>query len=149
MEPVVEFRHVSKIFGVNQVINDISLRIPEKSFVTFLGPSGCGKTTLLRMVAGFYEPDAGEVLIRGAVVNTQPAYRRNTAMVFQEYALFPHMSVFETSPTDCGRGATARRRSGARSARRSGSCNSTVWAIATPTSSPEASSNGWRWRGRW
>ncbi len=95
MQPVVEFRHASKIFGALSVINDVTLSIPEKSFVTFLGPSGCGKTTLLRMIAGFYEPDKGEVLINGRVVNTLPAYQRNTAMVFQEYALFPHLSVFE------------------------------------------------------
>ncbi len=95
MHDVVEFRHVSKVFGTLAVINDISLGIPAKSFVTFLGPSGCGKTTLLRMIAGFYEPDKGEVLINNRVVNTLPAYQRNTAMVFQEYALFPHMNVFE------------------------------------------------------
>ena len=95
MQSVVEFRNVSKVFGGNTVIDNVSLQIPEKSFVTFLGPSGCGKTTLLRMIAGFYEPDAGEVLIDGRVANALPAYQRNTAMVFQEYALFPHLSVFE------------------------------------------------------
>ncbi len=95
MPAAVEFRHVSKIFGATAVINDVSLAIPEKSFVTFLGPSGCGKTTLLRMIAGFYEPDAGEVLINGRVANALPAYQRNTAMVFQEYALFPHLSVYD------------------------------------------------------
>ncbi|MFR6110692.1 MAG: ABC transporter ATP-binding protein [Dialister invisus] len=64
-------------------------------FVTFLGPSGCGKTTLLRMVAGFYEPDDGEILLNGKRIERIPPYSRNTAMVFQEYALFPHMNVFD------------------------------------------------------
>lgn len=93
--PAVEFKNVSKVFGSNTVINNVNLAIPEKSFVTFLGPSGCGKTTLLRMIAGFYEPDQGEIYIKGRRVDRTPAYARSTAMVFQEYALFPHMSVFE------------------------------------------------------
>ncbi|MEN3929558.1 ABC transporter ATP-binding protein [Microvirga sp. W0021] len=91
----VELKNVSKVFGGNKVINDVNLVIPPRSFVTFLGPSGCGKTTLLRMISGFYEPDAGEVYIKGKRVDKLAPYARNTAMVFQEYALFPHLSVFE------------------------------------------------------
>lgn len=95
MQPVVELRDISKVFGSKTVIDEVNLVIPEKSFVTFLGPSGCGKTTLLRMIAGFYEPDAGEILIKGRRVDRVPPYGRNTAMVFQEYALFPHLTVFK------------------------------------------------------
>jgi len=69
--------------------------VPRGSFTTLLGPSGCGKTTTLRMIAGFYEPDAGDILIGDRRINDVPAHRRGTAMVFQDYALFPHMSVGE------------------------------------------------------
>lgn len=93
--PAVELKNVSKVFGDNKVINGVDLVIPQRSFVTFLGPSGCGKTTLLRMIAGFYEPDDGEIFIKGKRVDNVPPYARNTAMVFQEYALFPHLTVFE------------------------------------------------------
>ncbi len=93
--PAVELKNVSKIFGQNRVINGVDLVIPQRSFVTFLGPSGCGKTTLLRMIAGFYEADEGEIYIQGRRVDQVPPYARNTAMVFQEYALVPHMTVFQ------------------------------------------------------
>src|SRR5205823_6246131 len=65
------------------------------SFTTLLGPSGCGKTTTLRLIAGFYEPDAGDIYVGGRRINDVPVHRRNTAMVFQDYALFPHMTVEE------------------------------------------------------
>jgi ABC-type Fe3+/spermidine/putrescine transport system ATPase subunit len=94
-EPHVSVVNVSKRFGDHQVLRDISLDIPRGAFVTLLGPSGCGKTTLLRVMAGFYEPDAGEVRFEGRRMNGVPPYARNTPMVFQDYALFPHMSVEE------------------------------------------------------
>jgi ABC-type Fe3+/spermidine/putrescine transport system ATPase subunit len=74
-------------------VDDVSLEIPRGSFTTFLGPSGCGKTTTLRMIAGFYEPDTGDIFIGPRRVNDVPTHRRKTAMVFQDYALFPHMTV--------------------------------------------------------
>jgi ABC-type Fe3+/spermidine/putrescine transport system ATPase subunit len=74
-------------------VDDVSLDIPRGSFTTLLGPSGCGKTTTLRMIAGFYDPDIGDIFIGQRRVNDVPAHRRKTAMVFQDYALFPHMSV--------------------------------------------------------
>lgn len=95
MNPVVELKNISKFFGGNQVIHHVNLAIEQGKFVTFLGPSGCGKTTLLRMIAGFYQPDEGEIVINGRNVEHIPPYGRNTAMVFQEYALFPHMTVSE------------------------------------------------------
>jgi len=69
--------------------------VPRGSFTTLLGPSGCGKTTTLRMIAGFYEPDVGDIILSERRINDVPAHRRGTAMVFQDYALFPHMSVAE------------------------------------------------------
>src|SRR3954466_14201959 len=74
-------------------VDDVSLDIPRGSFTTLLGPSGCGKTTTLRTIAGFYEPDAGDIFIGARRINDVPAHRRKTAMVFQDYALFPHMTV--------------------------------------------------------
>lgn len=92
---VLQLKKINKYFGDSHVIRDVSMDIEKGAFVTFLGPSGCGKTTLLRMIAGFYEPDEGEILLNGKRIDRIPPYDRNTAMVFQEYALFPHMSVFE------------------------------------------------------
>src|SRR5437667_316140 len=86
---------VSKRFGGLAAVDRVSLHVPEGTFYTLLGPSGCGKTTTLRIVAGFYPPDRGDVFIGATRVNDLPPYLRQTAMVFQEYALFPHMTVFE------------------------------------------------------
>jgi ABC-type Fe3+/spermidine/putrescine transport system ATPase subunit len=87
--------HVVKRFGPTTAVNDVSLEIPKGSFATLLGPSGCGKTTLLRTIAGFYEPDEGAVYLEDQQIDHLPAHRRGTAMVFQDYALFPHMNVFD------------------------------------------------------
>ena len=89
----VEFRGVTKRFGAVVAVDDISFEIPRGSFHSFLGPSGCGKTTSLRLIAGFEQPDQGEVSIGGRSMVGVPAYRRPVNMVFQHYALFPHMNV--------------------------------------------------------
>ena len=91
----VRLVEVSKRFGSLPAVDRVSLDVPEGSFYTLLGPSGCGKTTTLRIVAGFYPPDRGDVFIGARRVNDLPPHLRQTAMVFQEYALFPHMTVFE------------------------------------------------------
>lgn len=92
---VLQLKQINKYFGRSHVIKDVNIDFEKGHFVTFLGPSGCGKTTLLRMVAGFYEPDDGEILLNGKRIERIAPYSRNTAMVFQEYALFPHMNVFD------------------------------------------------------
>ena len=92
---VLQLKQINKYFGRSHVIKDVNIDFEKGHFVTFLGPSGCGKTTLLRMVAGFYEPDDGEILLNGKRIERIPPYSRNTAMVFQEYAIFPHMNVFD------------------------------------------------------
>ena len=92
---VLQLKQINKYFGRSHVIKDVNIDFEKGHFVTFLGPSGCWKTTLLRMVAGFYEPDDGEILLNGKRIERIPPYSRNTAMVFQEYALFPHMNVFD------------------------------------------------------
>jgi ABC-type Fe3+/spermidine/putrescine transport system ATPase subunit len=84
---------ISKSYGSVQVLREVSLAIAEGEFVAILGPSGCGKTTTLNVVAGFTEPDAGQVLLAGVDITRQRPERRDTALVFQNYALFPHMTV--------------------------------------------------------
>jgi spermidine/putrescine transport system ATP-binding protein len=86
---------VVKHFGGVTAVDRVSLRIQRGEFVTLLGPSGCGKTTTLRMIAGLEQPSAGAIMIQGAHVEGVPAYRRNVNTVFQNYALFPHMTVFD------------------------------------------------------
>ncbi len=91
----LELAHVTKRFGATAAVDDVSFAIPRGAFATLLGPSGCGKTTTLRMIAGFYDPDSGDIHLSGKRINDLPAHRRGTAMVFQDYALFPHMTVFD------------------------------------------------------
>ena len=91
----VRLSHVSKRFGDDTVVDDVSLAVPRGSFTTLLGPSGCGKTTTLRLIAGFYEADGGDIHIGPRRVNDMPVHKRGAAMVFQDYALFPHMTVTE------------------------------------------------------
>ena len=91
----VSIKDVDVFYGKNHVIKNISIDIKPGEFFTFLGPSGCGKTTLLRLVAGFESPSKGKVTIGENDVTTLPPWKRNVGMVFQNYALWPHMSVFK------------------------------------------------------
>jgi iron(III) transport system ATP-binding protein len=91
----IEFRNVSKLYGDVAAVKDISFTVAAGSLVTLLGPSGCGKTTTLRMIAGLELPTTGTIFIGGADVTRIPASERDVSMVFQSYALFPHMSVIE------------------------------------------------------
>jgi spermidine/putrescine transport system ATP-binding protein len=86
---------VSKLFGKQAAVQDVNLSIRDGEFFSLLGPSGCGKTTTLRMIAGFVEPDAGRIVLQGRDVTTVPPNRRPVNMVFQQYALFPHMSIYD------------------------------------------------------
>lgn len=89
----VDIRHVDLSYGSNHVLKNVNLNIKPGEFFAFLGPSGCGKTTLLRLIAGFNVADRGEVLIGGSDVSRLPPWQRDVGMVFQSYALWPHMSV--------------------------------------------------------
>ena len=89
----ISLRHVSKQFGDVVAVADISLDIADGEFLTLLGPSGSGKTTVLRMIAGFELPTSGEILLNGSDVSNEPAFKRDVNTVFQDYALFPHMTV--------------------------------------------------------
>src|SRR2546422_8246417 len=93
--PAIGLVGVSKRFGTHVAVDDVTLEIGEGEFFSLLGPSGCGKTTTLRMVAGFELPDAGRIVLKGNDVTEVPANRRPVNMVFQQYALFPHMSVYD------------------------------------------------------
>ncbi|WP_036265135.1 ABC transporter ATP-binding protein, partial [Mesorhizobium sp. NBIMC_P2-C2] len=88
-DPFLSIQHVKKAFGATTVVEDFNLDIARGEFVSFLGPSGCGKTTVLRMVAGFEEPTAGQIIVGGKDVTRLKPNQRNVGMVFQAYALFP------------------------------------------------------------
>ncbi|MCL6705453.1 ABC transporter ATP-binding protein [Pseudomonas sp. R2.Fl] len=91
--PFIRFENVTKRFGDFTAVNNLSLDIYEREFFSLLGPSGCGKTTLMRMLAGFEEPTEGHILLQGRDISGTPPYKRPTNMMFQSYALFPHMTV--------------------------------------------------------
>ncbi|MGZ5307477.1 MAG: ABC transporter ATP-binding protein, partial [Actinomycetota bacterium] len=91
----VRLDRVSKLFGDAAAVDDLSIDIREGEFFSMLGPSGCGKTTTLRMIGGFEEPTYGTVYLGGRDVTTLPPYKRDVNTVFQSYALFPHLNVYE------------------------------------------------------
>lgn len=92
---IIDLKNISVTFGDNQVLKNLNLYIRDKEFITFLGPSGCGKTTTLRIIAGFIEPDEGEVIFEGKKINGVPPHKRQVNTIFQRYALFPHLNVYE------------------------------------------------------
>ena len=133
-----------------QALDDVDLAIESGEFFTLLGPSGCGKTTLLRTVAGFIHQDSGEVRVAGQRIDDMPAYRRNIGLVFQDYAIFPHMTVGDNVAFGLQQPpppAAGDRRT--RGAARSNSCVSAATRRACRTNSRAASSSAWAWRARW
>ena len=95
MDKLIELKGIIKEYDGERILDDISMVIHDKEFVTLLGPSGCGKTTTLRIIGGFVEADKGDLLFGGKRVNDMPAYKRPVNTVFQRYALFPHLNVYE------------------------------------------------------
>ena len=95
MEKIISLENVALSFDDEQILNHINLDICDKEFVTLLGPSGCGKTTTLRIIGGFLQPDSGNVIFDGKNINNLPPYKRNINTVFQRYALFPHLNVYD------------------------------------------------------
>ena len=95
MDKIIELKNISKAFDGETVLDNISLDIHDNEFITLLGPSGCGKTTTLRIIGGFVYPDQGDVIFMGERINDVPPHKRNVNTVFQKYALFPHLNVFE------------------------------------------------------
>ena len=92
---IIDLKHISVKLGDNQVLDDLSLYIRDREFITLLGPSGCGKTTILRVIAGFLEPDEGDVIFEDKKINGVPPHKRQVNTIFQRYALFPHLNVYE------------------------------------------------------
>lgn len=92
---IIDLKNISVTFDNNTVLKNLNLYIRDKEFITLLGPSGCGKTTTLRIIAGFIEPDEGEIIFEGKKMNGVPPHKRQVNTVFQRYALFPHLNVYE------------------------------------------------------
>ncbi|MBE6545987.1 MAG: ABC transporter ATP-binding protein [Ruminococcaceae bacterium] len=92
---LIELKNICKSFDGEQILSDVNLYINDHEFITLLGPSGCGKTTTLRIIGGFETPDEGDVYFDGERINDVPAYKRNVNTVFQKYALFPHLNVYD------------------------------------------------------
>ena len=147
---LVSFRGVQKSYdGENLIVKDLNLEIRKGEFLTLLGPSGSGKTTSLMMLAGFETPTAGEIQLAGRSINNVPPHKRDIGMVFQNYALFPHMTVaenlaFPLSVRACRAPISA---SGSNAPCRC--CSSIRSATVTPASFPVVSSSVWPWPVRW
>ena len=92
---IIDLQNICVSFDETKILNNVSLQIHDGEFVTLLGPSGCGKTTTLRIIAGFLKPDSGDVIFEGKNINGVPAYKRQVNTIFQRYALFPHLNVYE------------------------------------------------------
>ena len=142
----VEFRNVVKRFGDVEVIPDMNLTIEDGEFVALLGPSGCGKSTSLFMLAGIYLPSGGELLFDGHVVNEVEAKDRNIGIVFQSYALYPHMTVRDNILFPLRFKRTPRRKRSLASRRRPISSTSASFSTGGRASFRAASSSGWRSR---
>ncbi|MCD7872745.1 MAG: ABC transporter ATP-binding protein [Clostridiales bacterium] len=95
MEKIIDLKNITVKYGDNIILDKLNLSINKKEFITLLGPSGCGKTTTLRCIAGFVEPESGEIVFEGKVINNIPPHKRKVNTIFQRYALFSHMNVFE------------------------------------------------------
>ena len=149
-DPFLVLDALTATYGEARAVDPITLEVGRGELVALLGPSGCGKTTTLRMVAGFVEPAAGRVLIGGEDITRMPPHRRNMGVVFQSYALFPHLTVLE----NVAFGLRMRAMPAARAARE-GAARRWSWSrcrisrSAIRRSSRAASSSAWRWRARW
>jgi ABC-type sulfate/molybdate transport systems ATPase subunit len=149
----ISLRGVSKQFGEFAAVDDVSLEIPTGALLALLGPSGCGKTTLLRIIAGLETPEHGQVLFDGQDATLWPIRDRKVGFVFQNYALFRHMTVFENIAFGLKVKSRRERPSGADIRKKVQSLLELVQLagreIDIPRSFPAARNSAWRWRGRW
>ena len=146
---LISLKNIVVEFDGQRILKGINLDIHDEEFVTFLGPSGCGKTTTLRIIGGFVEPNQGEIYFDGKKINGVPPYKRNVNTVFQRYALFPHLNVFD----NVAFGLNIKRWTKSTSSRRFDRCSRWwVWSAlktATSTSFPAASSSASPSRAPW
>ena len=148
--PLLRIEAVVKKFGAFRAVDRLSLDIRAGEFFALLGPSGCGKTTLLRMLAGFETPDEGRILLDGRDIAQVLPHQRPVNMMFQNYALFPHLSVRDNIAFGLKRARhAALARSTPASPRWSRWSSSRAWRSESRISSPAARSSAWRWRARW
>jgi putrescine transport system ATP-binding protein len=148
MAALVSFDRVTRRFGDFTAVDDLSLDIHEREFFALLGPSGCGKTTLLRMLAGFEAPDAGRVTLVGQDLAGIPPYRRPVNMMFQSYALFPHMTVAGNVAFGLKQDGLPKHEIAARVEEMLALVQLSGYAARKPTSFPAASASAWRSRVR-
>ena len=148
--PLLRLEGVTKGFGGAAAVDQVSLDIFEGEFFALLGPSGCGKTTLMRLIAGFETPDTGRIMLDGGRHRAVPPHRRPVNMMFQSYALFPHLTVEGNIAFGLQAGALPRREIAARVADMLALVQARRFRpAASRTSFPAASASAWRWRGRW
>ena len=147
MSHAVIIKNAVKKYGDFTAVNGISLNIEQGEFFTLLGPSGCGKTTLLRMIAGFNTVDGGEICFDEQVINNLPAHKRDIGMVFQNYAIFPHLNVADNVAYGLKARKVPKEQITPGWMRHCGWCRSTSSRPASPTSCPADSSSGWPWPG--
>ena len=95
MKKIIDLRNITVSYGDNTILENLNLYINEKEFITLLGPSGCGKTTTLRAIAGFVKVDSGDVIFEGKRINDVPPHKRRVNTIFQRYALFSHLNVYD------------------------------------------------------
>ena len=129
-------------------VSDLNLDIQDGEFVVLVGPSGCGKTTALRMIAGLEGISSGTISIGDRVVNAVPPKERDIAMVFQNYALYPHMTVYDNMAFGLKLRKLSKEEIDVGSGRRRTSSGSRICSNASPRRCPAASGSGWRWAGR-
>ena len=146
--PFLVLDRLDKSFGAQPVLRDLALAVEKGEILALLGPSGSGKTTALRLIAGFERPDRGRILVEGSDVTALPPERRHFGMVFQHYALFPHLTVGENVAFGLPQAAKGGRRAAGR-ARRSPSSTSPATRRGGWARSPAASSSGWRSPAPW
>ena len=149
-EHLIDLKNISKEFDGVTVLDNINLYIRKKEFVTLLGPSGCGKTTTLRIIGGFETPTTGEVLFEGRDIAQLPPYKRRVNTVFQKYALFPHLNVFD----NIAFGLKLKKVPKAKISRAGGSHAGAgepagLWQAPRGRRSPADSSSVWPSPGRW
>jgi len=147
--PLLRIEGVSRTFGNFRAVDRLSLDVRAGEFFALLGPSGCGKTTLLRMLAGFETPDEGRILLGGRDIAPVLPHERPVNMMFQNYALFPHLSVQDNIAFGLKRAGMPHADIDTRVAEMVALRNLAEWRSESPISFPVARSSAWRWRARW